>query len=86
MKNYGQDLKKKHQNYTIKLNNVTNQIHKRFELIIDNYQKFISEDDKKLIMMMGASSLSIETKIEIIINTEDNYIKKSGNQLDLFEE
>lgn len=85
MKNYGQDLKKDFFKTQKKLENLTDKIEKRFELIICDYQKFITESDKKRIMLMGASHLSIEAKMDIIINTEDNYVKESGTQLNLFE-
>lgn len=86
MKKYGQDLKRDYERTEQKLNNLTDKINKRFQMIINDYQKYITESDKKVIMMNGANSLSIDSKCKIIMNTEENYVKENGTQLNLFEE
>lgn len=81
----GQELKT---NYLItknKLNNLEYKINKKFELIVEDYRKYISNEHKDFLENTSIYDLEIPIKLEIIIQTESNYIQQTSNQLDLFK-
>jgi predicted ATPase with chaperone activity len=84
MKKYGQDLKSDYNVAERKLNNISNNIMKRFDLIISDYREYISEEQKRYLMICGSSDFTLQEKLKFIIEVEDRYIKENGNQLDLF--
>jgi len=84
MKKYGQDLKADLEQAEKKLRNIETNIQKRFDLIISDYRQYISEDQKKYLISFGSSDLTLQKKLDFIIEVEDRYIKENGNQLDLF--
>jgi hypothetical protein len=85
MKEYGKNLKKKLTKTENKLNKIKEDISKRYDLIISDFSNYIVQDDKDFIVRNGASNLTLDDKLTIIINTEDNYVTSNGDQLDLFK-
>lgn len=79
-KAYGQDLKAAHKRAINVVNNLEHKINKRYELIVNNYSQYISQDHKRIM----STDMTLDQKLNIIINAEDNYIKQNTNQLDLF--
>ena len=79
-KAYGQDLKTAHKRAINVVNNIEHKINKRYELIVNNYSQYISEDYKRIM----STDMTLDQKLNIIINAEDNYIKQNTNQLDFF--
>lgn len=84
MKEYGQDLKKTHKQATTKLINVEAKIEKRFRLILESYSKYISDIEKNYIKQVGVSDLTIEKKLDIVINAERRYTDDTSSQLEMF--
>ena len=86
MKEYGQDLLKKYENAKKALANSESKINKRFELVVNHYSKYMTnEDNKYLIETTNIYSLPIEVKSGIIMRTEAEYIKVNSNQGELFD-
>lgn len=82
----GQELKNSKLSTETKLNNIYKKIQKKFDLIIDDFRKYITDEDKKYIENNSIHSLSIDDKLKIIINTENNYINLTSNQLEIFKD
>ena len=85
MKKYGQDLKSDLIKTETKLKNIQINIQKRFDLIISDYREYITEEQKRYLISFGSSDLTLEKKLDFIIEVEDKYIKENGNQIDLFD-
>ena len=81
----GQELKKELENTEIKLSNLNNKINKKFQLIIEEYFKFIPASYMNYLDKNSIYDLDSKAKLDIIIQTEDNYVKQTGNQISLFE-
>ena len=81
----GQELKKELENTEIKLSNLNNKINKKFQLIIEEYSKFIPALYLNYLDKNSIYDLDSKAKLDIIIQTEDNYVKQTGNQISLFE-
>ena len=81
----GQELKKELENAEIKLSNLNNKINKKFQLIIEEYSKFIPALYLNYLDKNSIYDLDSKAKLDIIIQTEDNYVKQTGNQISLFE-
>lgn len=85
MKKYtGQILRRDLDLTQIKLNNIIYKIDKKFDLVINDYSKYISDDHKSYIKNSSIYDLNISKKLDIIIQAEDNYIKLNGKQIDIF--
>ena len=82
---YGQDLKKKLEKQQQELRNTKSKINKRFDLILDDYRKYITEGDKEFINNNSIVDLTLELKCDIIMRTEAEYVSKTSNQLNAFE-
>lgn len=80
----GQQLKKDLETTLLKEKNLTNKIDKKFELIITDYQQYLSEDHKRYLTFTSLYTLEVSRKLEVIIQTEANYIKVNGNQVEMF--
>lgn len=80
----GQQLKSKLKATLIKEKNLMNKIDKKFELIITSYQQYLSEDHRRYLEFTSLYSLPVERKLEVIIQTEANYVKVNGNQVEMF--
>ena len=83
-KEYGLDLKKKYDKVNREILNLETKINKRFDLIIDKYVEYLSENHSKYLRLSSVHDVTIERKIEIIIQTESNYIKATSKQIELF--
>ena len=68
----------------LKEKNLTNKIDKKFELIITDYQQYLSEDHKRYLTFTSLYTLEVGRKLEVIIQTEANYIKANGDQVEMF--
>lgn len=80
----GQQLKKDLQATKTKLDNLESKVEKKFDLIISNYQQYLTDEDKMTLVKLSISDLSLEFKLGIIIRTEANYVKVNGNQVEIF--
>jgi hypothetical protein len=80
----GQELKKDLEVTLLKEKNLTNKIDKKFELIITNYQEYLSEDHKRYLTFTSLYTLEVGRKLEVIIQTEANYVKVNGKQKEMF--
>lgn len=80
----GQQLKKDLEATKTKLVNLESKIERKFDLILDNYRKYLSENHKQLLVVKSIEDFTIERKLSIIIQTEANYIKVNGNQVEMF--
>jgi hypothetical protein len=80
----GQELKKDLEVTLLKEKNLTNKIDKKFELIITNYQQYLSEDHKRYLSFTSLYTLEVGRKLEVIIQTEANYVKVNGKQKEMF--
>ena len=85
MKEYGQDLLKKYKSAKTALANAESKINKRFDLIMSDYQNYITEDDKNYLNFVSLSELDLNKKCEIIMRTEAEYVKVNSNQGELFK-
>lgn len=83
-KQYGQDLKNNLETAKRALNNATVKINKRFDMILDEYGKYICDDDKNYMINNSVHDLSLEQKCGIIIRTEAEYVRQNSNQGELF--
>lgn len=81
MKQYGTDLKRNYKTAQTKLKNAESAIEKRFELIVNEYIQYLTDDDKKLLLHNSIHDLSLDQKVSIIINTEDKYNQVNSKQL-----
>lgn len=86
MKDYGQDLKKSLDNTRNKLANLHNKIMKRFDMVVNDHSKYLSEEEKNYIQRVGVSDLTIDKKLEIMINVEARYVEDTSNQGELFND
>jgi hypothetical protein len=77
---YGQDLKKQFIKANDHLVNLNIKIDKRFDMIVNDFPQYIDEAHKKIM----STGLDKNQKLEIIIKAEDNYIKETSNQTNLF--
>lgn len=84
IKKSGQQLKKELEITLLKEKNLMHQIDKKFELIITSYQEYLSEDHKRYLTFTSLYTLEVGRKLEVMIQTEANYAKATGNQLDFF--
>jgi len=80
----GQQMKKDLEATLLKEKNLTNKIDKKFELIITDYQQYLSEDHKRYLTFTSLYTLEVGRKLEVIIQTEANYIKANGDQVEMF--
>jgi hypothetical protein len=80
----GQELKKDLENTLLKEKHLMNKINKKFDLIISDHQKYLSDDHKRYLVFTSVYTLPVERKLEVIIQTEANYIKINGNQTEMF--
>ena len=80
----GQQLKKDLEATKTKLVNLESKIERKFDLILDNYREYLSENHKQLLVVKSIEDFTIERKLAIIIQTEANYIKVNGNQVEMF--
>jgi len=80
----GQQLKKDLKATETKLDNLEHKIEKRFDLVLSDYRTYISEDHKTLLLHMSISDISMDMKLAIVIQAEANYIKATGNQVEMF--
>jgi hypothetical protein len=80
----GQELKKDLEVTLLKEKNLMNKIDKKFELIITNYQQYLSEDHKRYLTFTSLYTLEVSRKLEVIIQTEANYVKVNGDQVEMF--
>ena len=85
MKKYGQDLKKILNKHRTALKIVENDINKRFDLILEEYRNYLTEEDKQFIINTSKGDIDIDQKVEIIIRTDANYVSLTSNQGNLFE-
>ena len=83
MKN-GRDLMKSLKKNRENLNSVEQKIIKRFETAISNQSKYLTDEEKNYLRNVGGSDLTLDKKLELIINIEDRYHKENSNQLDFF--
>lgn len=83
-KQYGSDLKKKYLRLTTDLNNTKSKIEKRFDLVVDSFSKYMSDEHMEYLRATSISDLDIDRKLEIIIQTEANYAKITSNQMEFF--
>jgi len=81
----GQQLKKELELTETKLANLTNKIDRKFELIVNDFRLYLSDDHRDfLIKYVSINTLPTYNKLEIIIQTEANYVEATGNQLNMF--
>ena len=80
----GQEMKKELEATLLKEKNLTSKIDKKFELIITSYQQYLSEDHKRYLEFTSLYTLPVERKLEVIIQTEANYVKANGDQVEMF--
>ncbi len=80
----GQQLKKDLQATKTKLDNLENKINKKFDLILDHYRNYLTDEDTNYLLKIAVSDMSINFKLGIIIRTEDAYVKGTGNQFEIF--
>ena len=80
----GQQMKKDLETTLLKEKNLMNKIDKKFELIITSYQQYLSEDHKRYLTFTSLYTLEVGRKLEVIIQTEANYIKINGDQVEMF--
>lgn len=79
----GQELKKSLEMTLLKEKSLMVKIDKKFELIITDYPQYLSDDHKRYLEFTSLYTLPVERKLEVIIQTEANYVKETGNQLDI---
>ncbi len=77
-------MKKELEATLLKEKNLTSKIDKKFELIITNYQQYLSEDHKRYLEFTSLYTLEVSRKLEVIIQTEANYVKANGDQAEMF--
>jgi len=80
----GQKLSKDLKATKIKLDNLEAKIEKKFQLILDNYREYLTDEDTNYLHKIAVSDMSINFKLGIIIRTEDAYVKATGNQAEMF--
>lgn len=83
-KQYAQDLNKKRDKLITDLENTEETIKKRFNMILSDYSSYMSDDHKMFCINSSVHDLPINRMLEIMIQTEANYVKTNGNQLDIF--
>ena len=71
--------------YNRKVQNLHVKANKRFIMILDNYQEYIPEKYKKFLQENSYLDMNTSTRLEIVIATEAEYVKRNSNQKDLFE-
>ena len=81
----GQKLKDDFNWTTTKLANLENKINKKFELIVEDYWQYISEDHVLMLNTLSISDMNNDRMLDVIIQTEANYVEATGNQLDIFK-
>ena len=86
MKEYGQDLKRKLVSTRNKLANLHSKIIKRFDMIVSDHVRLLTDEEKNYIQRVGVNDLTIDKKLEIMIAVEDRYKKEHSNQANLFNE
>ena len=79
----GQELKKSLEMTLLKEKSLMTKIDKKFELVITDYPQYLSDDHKRYLEFTSLYTLQVERKLEVIIQTEANYVKETGNQLDI---
>lgn len=82
-KEYAQDLKDKRTKLMTGLDNVNSTIRKRFMLIVSKYSTFMSEDHREFCINSSLHDLDLDTVLDIMIQTEANYVEQTSNQLEL---
>ena len=80
----GQQLKKDLEATKRKLSNLTAKLNKKFILILDEYAEFIPEPHKTYLQKTSYLDMNSSERLEVIIVTEAEYVKRTGNQLDIF--
>ena len=80
----GQKLKKDLEATNTKLDNLEHKIEKKFNLILDDYREYLTDEDTNYLLKIAVSDMSINFKLGIIIRTEDAYVKATGNQKEMF--
>lgn len=81
----GQKLKKDLEATKIKLDNLENKVEKKFHMILDDYREYLTDDDTTYLLKVPVCDMSLDNKLGVIIRTEDNYVRMSGNQTNLFD-
>ena len=82
----GQELKKDLQDTELKLSNLKNKINKKFDLILNEYRRYIPVTYKTFLESTSIYDLEINTKLDVIIATEAEYVKRTSNQCSLFDD
>ena len=85
MKEYGKDLQKRYLDAQKNLTSAEIAIKKKFNLILDQFREHLTDQDKDWLIKNGKlSNITYEKMLEVIINTEANYVSKKGTQTELF--
>lgn len=82
----GQELKKDLEATKIKLSNLNNKINRKFDLILNEYSSYIPVNYKTFLENSSVYDLETHTKLDVIIATEDNYVKQNSDQCSLFDD
>lgn len=80
----GQKLKKDILATKTKLHNLQDKANKRFHLIMNDYPQYIPEPQKTFLQENSYLDLDYSIRLDIVIATEAEYVKQTGNQLDFF--
>lgn len=83
-KKTGQQMKKDLESYILKQKNLINKIDKKFDLILTDFAQYLTEDHKAYLQHVSIYDLPVERKLEVIMDTEANYVKVNGNQVEMF--
>ena len=86
MKVYGTNLKSSLEKNRREYQNLENKIEKRYNLVIDKYSKYFTNEVKNLISHLGRRDMTIDKKIDIIIRVEEEYVRMNSNQLNMFSD
>ena len=82
----GQQLKRDILATKQKMNNLTAKVQKKFHLILDDYSEYIPEPYKTFIQNTSTVDIGFNQRLEIVIATEAEYVKRNSNQGDLFNQ
>jgi c-di-GMP-related signal transduction protein len=82
----GQQLKKDIEATERKLKNLQHKAQKKFHLIMDDYQEYIPQQHKDYLTKVSYMDIGLKGRLDIVIATEAEYVKRNSNQGDLFNQ
>lgn len=82
----GQQLKKDIEATERKLKNLQHKAQKKFHLVMDDYQEYIPQEHKDYLTKVSYLDIGLKGRLQIVIAAEAEYVKRTSNQGDLFNQ